>query len=135
MTAPIPLDEMSAKSPCPRGRSTYVAGFLAGMEDPDMLVLVARKQALHFGICSRRVTDQHAVLGRNDRADAFDRGDRQLEDVTRTAKEYYRHWSLSFLSDQPPPGPAALSLWARARDRHPKSETAKPARGAAARRE
>ena len=56
-----------------------VAGFLAGMEDPDMLVLVAREQALRLGIGSGRVANQHAVLGSNDCADASDGRFRQLE--------------------------------------------------------
>ena len=58
-----------------------VAGFLAGMEDADMLVAVAREQALHLGIGSRRVADQHAVLGSNDRADPLDGRFGQLEYV------------------------------------------------------
>lgn len=56
-----------------------IARFLAGMEDPDMLVIVAREQALHLGIGSRRIANQHAVLGSNDRADARDYRFRQLE--------------------------------------------------------
>ena len=56
-----------------------VARFLARMEDPDMLVLVAREQALRLGIGSGRVANQHAVLGSNDCADASDYRFRQLE--------------------------------------------------------
>ncbi len=32
------------------------------MEHADMLVAIARKEALHFGIGPRRVADQNAVL-------------------------------------------------------------------------
>lgn len=56
-----------------------VSGFLAGMEDPDMLVLVPGEQALRLGIGSRRVANQHSVLGSNDCADASDGRFRQLE--------------------------------------------------------
>jgi hypothetical protein len=38
-----------------------VAGFRAGMEDPDMLVLVAREQALHLGIRYRRIASRSAA--------------------------------------------------------------------------
>ena len=58
-----------------------VARLLACMEDADMLVIVACEQALHFGIGARRIADQHAMLGRDDRADPLNRGDRQFEDV------------------------------------------------------
>lgn len=56
-----------------------VSGFLAGMEDPDMLVLVPGEQTLRLGIGSRRVANQHAVLGSNDCADPSDGRFRQLE--------------------------------------------------------
>lgn len=56
-----------------------VAGFLVGVEDPDILVLVVREQALRLGIGSGRVAEQHAVLVRDDRADARDGRFRQLE--------------------------------------------------------
>ncbi|BCH04967.1 hypothetical protein MesoLj131b_69660 (plasmid) [Mesorhizobium sp. 131-2-5] len=51
------------------------------MEDADVVVLVAREQGLDLRIGSRRVADQHAVFGRYDRADPFDRGDWQFDDV------------------------------------------------------
>ncbi|CCV16346.1 hypothetical protein MESS4_p10011 [Mesorhizobium sp. STM 4661] len=47
-----------------------VAGFLAGMEYSDVLITVAREQALRLGVGPGRVADQHTVLGRDDRADA-----------------------------------------------------------------
>lgn len=86
-----------------------VPGFLAGMEDPDMLVLVAREQALRLCIGSRRVANQHAVLGSDDCADASDRRFRQLEYLARSTYEYHRHGDFPFLSSAPRPAPAALS--------------------------
>jgi hypothetical protein len=41
----------------------------------------AREQALHLGICTRRIADQCAMLGRHDHADPFYRGGWQFEDV------------------------------------------------------
>ncbi|MDT4888002.1 hypothetical protein FQZ97_1245010 [compost metagenome] len=38
-----------------------VAWFGSGMEDTNMLVIVAREQALHLGIGSRRIADQNAT--------------------------------------------------------------------------
>ncbi|MGX5832078.1 hypothetical protein ACWGS8_32445 [Mesorhizobium sp. 43Arga] len=44
-----------------------------------MFVAVAREQALRLGIGSRRIANQHAVLGSNDCADASDGRFRELE--------------------------------------------------------
>jgi hypothetical protein len=50
-----------------------VAGLWAGMEDADMLIVVACQQPLHLGISAGRIADQHAVLLCDDRADSLDR--------------------------------------------------------------
>ena len=58
-----------------------VSGLDSGMEDPDMLVIVACEQALHFGIGARRIADQHAMLLCDNRSDPLDGGWWQFENV------------------------------------------------------
>lgn len=49
--------------------SKIVAGFASRTENADVLVAIAGKQTLRLGICSGCVTDQHAVLGRDNVSD------------------------------------------------------------------